>query len=91
MQSDYEGAEDYFTHIRTGSYDMHYDSKPSCGAGCSVTPDLRGEYSVNIFSDEVVRRVKQHTSADGKGTKEPWFIYAVSLGQSRGQPTSMGS
>ena len=73
----YEGAEDYFTHIRTGSYDMHNDSTPRCGTGCSVTPDLRGQYSVNIFSDEVVRRVHQHSSNTGTGSQDPWFIYAA--------------
>ena len=51
---------------------MHNDSAPNCGEGCSATPDLRGEYSVNIFSDEVVRRVHQHAS-----TRTPWFIYAA--------------
>ena len=65
-----EGAEDYFTHIRQGSYDMHRDNGPKCGEGCSLSPDLRGTYSVNIFSDEAVARIQQHANAS-----DPWFIY----------------
>eukprot|EP00329_Picozoa_sp_Boothbay-MS584-11_P000640 13097_5 len=42
---------------------MHYDQRPKCGAGCSLSPDLRGTYSVNIFSAEVVKRIWQHANS----------------------------
>ena len=69
-----DACADYFTHIRSGSYDMHYDQRPKCGAGCSLSPDLRGTYSVNIFSAEVVKRIWQHANSS---QQQPWFIYAA--------------
>ena len=48
-----QGAEDYFLHTRAGkngtgasvdAYDLHHEEGARCGAGCSKTPDRRGEY-----------------------------------------------
>ena len=66
----YEGAEDYFTHTRSGAYDLHLERSARCGAGCSLVPDRRGEYSVNVFSDEAVRVIEQ-----GRDQLKPWFLY----------------
>ena len=66
----YEGAEDYFAHTRSGAYDLHLEEGEMCGANCSLVPDRRGEYSVDIFSAEAVTRV-ENSARSGK----PFFIY----------------
>ena len=38
---------------------MHREEGANCGLNCSITPDLTTEYSVNIYSDEAVKRIKQ--------------------------------
>ena len=68
--TDYEGAEDYFTHKRSGAYDLHLEEGEYCGANCSLVPDRRGEYSVHMFTEEAVARIE--ASATGS---TPFFIY----------------
>eukprot|EP00935_MAST-01C_sp_MAST-1C-sp1_P002594 g2594.t1 len=66
----YEGAEDYFSHKRSGAYDLHLEEGFRCGPNCSKVPDRTGAYSVNIFSDEAIRRITEHDKSKG-----PWYIY----------------
>lgn len=66
----YEGAEDYFAHTRNGAYDLHYEEGHNCGANCSIVPNRSGEYSVNIFTEEAVKRIE--ASAD---SASPFFVY----------------
>ena len=66
----YEGAEDYFAHTRNGAYDLHYEEGRNCGANCSIVPNRSGEYSVNIFTEEAVKRIE--ASAD---SASPFFVY----------------
>merc|ERR1712032_1178898 len=66
----YEGAEDYFSHTRGAAYDLHRESMPMCGANCSLVPDFRGEYSVNVYTREAVQIVIEHAMDD-----KPWFMY----------------
>jgi arylsulfatase A-like enzyme len=71
----YEGLEDYFRHSQKGTipaltaYDLHRESRPSCGPNCSLVPDKRGLYSTNVFSEEAVELIA------ALATEPPWFIY----------------
>ena len=71
----YEGAEDYFSHNRTGAYDLHHEEGPRCGPRCSVVPDRRGEYSVGVFSDEAVSCVASVVALDmcGHALGSAWY------------------
>ena len=55
----YNGALDYFTHIRDGGFDWHRDDKVSRDEG----------YSTFLIADETVRFIREH---DGR---KPFFIY----------------
>jgi len=55
----YNGALDYFTHIRDGGLDWHRNDQP-----------LREEgYTTNLIADESVRLIEQHD------TSHPLFLY----------------
>jgi len=55
----YNGALDYFTHIRDGGLDWHRNDQP-----------LREEgYTTNLLADESVRLIEQHD------TSRPLFLY----------------
>jgi hypothetical protein len=51
-------------------YDLHHEEGANCGPTCSLVPDRRGEYSVNVFSEEAVSRI--HSAAEAK---ELFFLY----------------
>ncbi len=55
----YNGAIDYFTHIRDGGFDWHRDDKVSRDEG----------YSTVLIGDEAVRRIEKHDAA------RPLFLY----------------
>jgi arylsulfatase A-like enzyme len=55
----YNGALDYFTHIRDGGLDWHRDDKPLHEEG----------YTTNLIADESVRLIEQHD------TSRPLFLY----------------
>jgi arylsulfatase B len=59
-------ADTWYVHVSCAQRDIG----PKCGEGCSRSPDLRGTYSVNIYSAEAVARIHQH--AEGSS---PWLIY----------------
>ena len=55
----YNGAIDYFTHLREGERDWHRDFEPSADAG----------YSTELLGDEAVRFIK------GSPEGEPFLLY----------------
>ena len=55
----YNGAIDYFTHIRDGGLDWHRDDRVSHDEG----------YSTKLIADEAVKTIRQH------GGKQPLFLY----------------
>ncbi len=55
----YNGALDYFTHIRDGGHDWHLDDKPNYDKG----------YSTNLIGRRAVRVIAQHDKT------EPLFLY----------------
>lgn len=55
----YNGALDYFTHIRDNGFDWHRDDRESRDEG----------YTTHLIADEAVRIVKQHDA------KKPLFLY----------------
>eukprot|EP01047_Picozoa_sp_COSAG01_P034512 COSAG01_NODE_2596_length_7401_cov_12.151055_10_plen_279_part_00 len=59
-------ADTVYAHVSCAQRDIG----PRCGEGCSRSPDLRGTYSVNIYSAEAVARIHQHA-----GGSSPWLIY----------------
>jgi len=65
----YYGGEDYFNHMHSGAYDLRWDKKEKCGAGCSQVADELGNYSTHVFTREAVRVIEQYNSTD------PLFLY----------------
>ncbi|MHC4807381.1 MAG: arylsulfatase B, partial [Planctomycetota bacterium] len=57
----YNGALDYFTHIRDGGLDWHRDDQPLHEQG----------YTTNLIADESVRLVEQHD------VSRPLFLYVA--------------
>ena len=57
----YNGALDYFTHIRDGGLDWHRDDQPLREQG----------YTTNLIADESVRLVEQHD------VSRPLFLYVA--------------
>src|SRR5262245_21349742 len=57
----YNGALDYFTHIRDGGFDWHRDDKVSRDEG----------YSTHLLGKEAARLVREH------GGKQPLFLYVA--------------
>lgn len=55
----YNGALDYFTHIRDGGYDWHRNDKRNDDKG----------YTTDLIADEAIRIVKQHDP------NKPLFLY----------------
>ncbi len=55
----YNGALDYFTHIRDGGHDWHRDDKPNYDKG----------YSTNLIGEHAVRIIAKHDKTD------PLFLY----------------
>ena len=55
----YNGALDYFTHIRDGGLDWHRNDEPLREAG----------YTTNLIADESVRLIEQHNAS------RPLFLY----------------
>jgi arylsulfatase A-like enzyme len=55
----YNGALDYFTHIRDGGFDWHRDDKACRDEG----------YSTHLLAKEAVRVVEEHAG------KKPFFLY----------------
>jgi arylsulfatase A-like enzyme len=55
----YNGALDYFTHIRDGGLDWHRDDRVSKDEG----------YTTHLLADEAVRIIREH------GGKQPLFLY----------------
>jgi arylsulfatase A-like enzyme len=55
----YNGALDYFTHVRDGGFDWHRDDKVSRDEG----------YSTTLFAREATRFIKEHDGA------KPFFLY----------------
>jgi arylsulfatase A-like enzyme len=55
----YNGALDYFTHIRDGGFDWHRDDQVCRDEG----------YSTQLIADEAVRRIEQ------RDTSKPLFLY----------------
>jgi arylsulfatase A-like enzyme len=55
----YNGALDYFTHLRDGGFDWHRDDKVSKDEG----------YTTKLLGDEAVRVIDKHA------TKTPLFLY----------------
>ena len=53
------GAEDYYTHVLAGAYDLRNDTRPECGPGCSqnIAAAHNGTYSTPLLADEVVRLI----------------------------------
>jgi len=56
----YIGGEDYFTHKSDGGVDLHYDSTPNCGEGCSKVVNERGNYSTHVFTREAINVIHNH-------------------------------
>ena len=48
------GAEDYFTHMREGGYDLHENEKNA--------DQYKGQYSAYIFSERVQEIVAKHAN-----------------------------
>lgn len=81
----YHGAEDYFNHTACGwgqfpaenfesskveCFDLHRQSKPHCGAGCSVEPwEDHGTYSTTLFGAEAMKIIRSHP------VEAPLFLY----------------
>ena len=63
------GAEDYYTHVLGGGFDLRNDSRPECGPGCSrnIAREFNGTYSSQLFGAEVARLVAG-VPASGKPT-----------------------
>lgn len=55
----YNGALDYFTHVRDGGFDWHRNDKVSKDEG----------YTTTLFGDEAVRVIEKHDA------KKPMFMY----------------
>ncbi len=55
----YNGALDYFTHIRDGGHDWHRDDKPNYDQG----------YSTNLIGEHAARIISEHDPA------KPLFLY----------------
>ena len=67
------GGQDYFTHFDDGTsgYDMHIQSTPNCGPGCSTVDwASAGEYSTHIYTSSATRVIQAHDPANG-----PLFLY----------------
>ncbi|EOD26231.1 hypothetical protein EMIHUDRAFT_457393 [Emiliania huxleyi CCMP1516] len=67
----YSGDEDYYTHQGDcGGFDLHDDSRPDCGAGCSRHAwEAVGEYSTHLFTRRAVSIIREHDAA------APLFLY----------------
>jgi len=57
----YNGAIDYFTHVRDGGFDWHRDDKVSRDEG----------YSTTLLADEAVRFIRVHDA------RKPFFAYVA--------------
>jgi arylsulfatase B len=71
----YLGAEDYYTHsLGPGNgYDLHNDSRPMCGPGCSEVPwQYNGTYSAHLFASEAERVLAAHAEND---PSKPLFLF----------------
>ena len=66
----YNGAEDYFNHSRTGNNEMKYNGIDFRNNTEPVT-DRSGDYSTNVFTEEIEQIINKHDSEKG-----PFFIYA---------------
>ena len=70
--------KDHYTHneIWNGdnveAYDLHWETREKCGAGCASTMDYRGKYSTTIFTNRAVDIIK---SIDPAPSKPPLFLY----------------
>lgn len=66
----YDGSEDYFKHVTSGGFDLHRESQPRCGPGCTqlAWQDV-DQYSTNLFADEALRIIDRHNAS------EPLFLY----------------
>jgi arylsulfatase B len=65
----YIGGEDYFTHKSGGGVDLHDDSSPNCGEGCSKVVNERGNYSTHVFTREAINVIHNHNDTS------PLFLY----------------
>jgi arylsulfatase B len=71
----YLGAEDYYTHMVGGGYDLHRDKTAKCGAGCSeIEWSAQGIYSTEVFAAELVAKIRSHAST---APSKPLFVYAA--------------
>jgi arylsulfatase A-like enzyme len=61
------GAEDYFSHVLAGAYDLRNDTRPECGPGCSqnIAAAHNGTYSTPLLAAEVVRLVQLAATSPG--------------------------
>lgn len=72
----YFGAEDYFSHIHGGGYDLRHDQSPNCGRGCSMVVDKRGNYSSPVFARETIRMMNDYVKATADNAMAgPLFQY----------------
>ncbi|OEU20326.1 putative N-acetylgalactosamine-4-sulfatase [Fragilariopsis cylindrus CCMP1102] len=80
----YIGGEDYFTHKSGGGgVDLHYDSTPNCGEGCSKVVNERGNYSTHVFTREAINKEIRSSSSSSSfllssptpDTSAPLFLY----------------
>lgn len=55
----YNGALDYFTHVRDGGFDWHRNDKTSRDEG----------YGTTLLADEAVRYIREHNA------QKPFFVY----------------
>ena len=53
------GAEDYFSHVLAGGFDLRNDTQRRCGPGCSknIGAAMNGTYSTMLFGAEMLRLI----------------------------------
>lgn len=69
----YLGGQDYYTHKQYSRYDLHWDSRPNCGADCSVVVNETDYYSTHVYTREAIARIQEHKQQHGNHI--PLFLY----------------